>query len=217
VNDKKDGLRLVELVCTRLCHDLAGPIGTLLGVLEILREDAPDNEEAALAEEAAVDLAERLKLLRAAWGRNVDELDPTRLKHAAAGVAAKRKVQVELGGLRPDVVFAPDVARILLNLILLSVESLPGGGVVALSGGKNNSILLTISGAGAAWPAGLGSWLVDEDAAWEAVGSGVRNLQGALTALLVREYRFRLSMLMPVGLGGEGSALPPLLFEFANS
>ncbi len=214
--DKNKSLRLAELFSARLCHDLAGPIGTLLGVLEILREEQPANDEVALAEEAAVDVAERLKLLRAAWGRNADELDASRLKALMAGVADKRKVRLEVDGLRSDVVFAPEVARVVLNMVLLAVESLPGGGVVALSGDSGNRVLLTISGVRAAWPSGLASWLVDEPAAWEAIGAGARNLQGPLTALLVRDHGFRLSMLLPVGAGGQAEASPPLLLEFGS-
>jgi histidine phosphotransferase ChpT len=215
VNNKSEALRLVELASARLCHDLAGPIGTLLGALEVLREDVPDNEEATLAEEAAIDLAERLKLLRAAWGRSVEELDASRLKATVAGLADKRKVRVELDALGSDLVFAAHAARIILNSVLLGLESLPGGGTLALSGNTNGSVLLTIAGARAAWPAGLASWLVDENAAWEAIGSGERNFQGALTALLVRDYGFRLSMLMS-GRAGGGDVAPPILLEFAS-
>jgi histidine phosphotransferase ChpT len=216
VNDKKESLRLAELFCARLCHDLAGPIGTLVGALEMLREDEPANDEAALAEEAAVDVAERLKLLRAAWGHNADELGSGRLRDLVAGIAAKRKVRLDFDGLPPGVIFSPGTARVVLNLVLLAIESQPGGGILALSGDGESSVLLTVSGVRAAWPDGLATWLVDESAAWEAIGTNVRNLQGPLTALLVREHGLRLSMLMPVGAGAEAEIVPPLLLEFAS-
>jgi histidine phosphotransferase ChpT len=214
---KNASLRLAELFCARLCHDMAGPVGTLLGAMEILREEAPDSEEAALAEEAAVDVADRLKLLRAAWGWNAEELDPERLKSLVAGVAAKRKVLLDFDRLAEGMVFTPEAARVVLNLVLLAVESLPGGGVVVLCGNNEGSVLLTISGARAAWPSGLASWLLDDGAAWEAIGLGAHNVQGPLTTLLVRENGFRLSMLMPAGAGGEAEALPPLLLELAGA
>ena len=61
-----EALRLAELLCARLCHDLSGPLGALIGVLEVARDKQPDSEALALAEETAVQLAQRLKLLRAA-------------------------------------------------------------------------------------------------------------------------------------------------------
>ena len=32
-------LHLAELLAVRLCHDLSGPLGTLMGALELLAED----------------------------------------------------------------------------------------------------------------------------------------------------------------------------------
>ena len=74
----------------------------------------------------------------------------------------------------------------MLNLLLLAAESLPGGGIVALSGSPAHSILVTISGPRAAWPAGLAIWLNDEAAAWQAMLADPRRLQAPLTALLAR-------------------------------
>ena len=37
-----DSLRLAELLCARLCHDLSGPLGALIGILEIAREEQPE-------------------------------------------------------------------------------------------------------------------------------------------------------------------------------
>ena len=44
-----------------------------------------------------------------------------------------------------------------LNLLLLAAESLPGGGIVALSGSPGKHVLVTIAGPRAAWPAGFGA------------------------------------------------------------
>ena len=70
-----ESLRLAELLCARLCHDLSGPLGALIGILEIAREEQPDSETLALAEDTADELVQRLKLLRAAWGQDGDDMD----------------------------------------------------------------------------------------------------------------------------------------------
>jgi len=213
VRGKSDSLRLAELVCARLCHDLAGPIGALLGTLEIVREQQPDSEEAAFAEETALEAAERLKLLRAAWSQDGDGLDIPVLLAVTAHLAASRKIQVDVAGLEPGTAFPPAAARLILNLLLLAAQSVPGGGDIALSAAGRGNVLLTISGPRAAWPAGFAEWIVDETAAWEAAISDVRNFQAALTALLARDHGFRMSMLMPVGTGNEMEASPPLLVQ----
>lgn len=205
-------MRLAELLCARLCHDLSGPLGALVGVLEIAREELPTSETVALAEETAIELAQRLKLLRAAWGQESEPLDLIRLQNFATSLTASRRLRLDLAGLEPQSVFPPPMARLLLNVLLLAAESLPGGGTVALSG-LSDRVLITISGPRAAWPAGFGNCLADENAAWEAVLRGARSLQAPLTALLVRGLGYRLSMLMPAGAGGDGDASPPLLLS----
>ena len=37
---ESDALRLGELVCARVCHDLGGLAGTLAGALQLAQEDA---------------------------------------------------------------------------------------------------------------------------------------------------------------------------------
>jgi histidine phosphotransferase ChpT len=206
-------LRLAELISARLCHDLSGPLGALIGVLEIARDEQPASETLAIAEDTAVELAQRLKLLRAAWGQDGDEMDVARLHGFADSLFASRRVGLDLTGLAPDALFPPQAARVVLNLLLLAAESLPGGGLVALSGSPAESILVTISGPRAAWPAGLGVWLTDEAAAMEAMLANARGLQAPLTALLARAHGFGLSMLMPAGPISEADYSPPLLLS----
>ena len=104
-------MRLAELLCARLCHDLSGPLGALIGVLEIAREEQPDSETLALAEDTAVELAQRLKLLRAAWGQDGDDLDVARLRGFADSLSTQPAGAAGPDGLEPDAVFPPPAAR----------------------------------------------------------------------------------------------------------
>jgi histidine phosphotransferase ChpT len=209
----QDLLRLAELFCARLCHDLSGPLGALIGILDLAREEAPDSETVSLAEETAAELAQRLKLLRAAWGRESDDLDKGRLQEFGAGLLSGRRLRLDLDGLAPNRLFSPPAGRVLLNLLLMAGESLPGGGMVALADAPSNGVLVTISGARAAWPAGISHWLTDPDAAVDAILADPRRLQAPLTALLVQGYGYRLSMLMPASAVGESELSPPLLLS----
>jgi histidine phosphotransferase ChpT len=211
-----EALHLAELLCARLCHDLSGPLGALIGVLEVAREEQPDSETLALAEDTAVELGQRLKLLRAAWGLEGDDMDVTRLRGFADCLSSSRRVRLDLAGLAPATVFPPPVARIVLNLVLLAAESLPGGGIVALSGSSSSAILVTISGPRAAWPAGFAVWLNDGTAAWAAMIADPRRIQAPLTALLARDLGLRLSMLMPAGPMGDAEVAPPLLLTLRD-
>ena len=70
-----EALRVAEMLCARLCHDLSGLLGSLIGVVEIAREEQPESEALAVAEETAVEMGQRLKLLRAAWGMSEGAMD----------------------------------------------------------------------------------------------------------------------------------------------
>ncbi len=210
-----EALRLAEMLCARLCHDLSGLLGSLIGVLEIAHEEQPDSEALAIAEETAVELGQRLKLLRAAWGLEAEALDLIRLQSFADSLSSTRHLRLDLGGLDPEAVFPPPEARLILNVLLLAAESLPAGGIIALSGSPASNILITIAGVRAAWPAGLAACVADEAAAWTAVTADPRNLQAPLTALLARAHGFRLSMLLPTG-AEDGNTAPPLLLSPAT-
>jgi len=196
-----EGLRLAETVACRLCHDLSGPIGNLNQALEMAATDVPaDNEAFALARQAAADLARRLRWCRAAWGADGPALNLASLRN----LVVEPRHHLDLTGLPPDTMFAPTVARVLLNILLLAKESLPQGGRIAL-GGTGSDIFIAIDGPDAAWPAGTALCLVDEDAAIGAVADP-RTLQMPLTALLARGLGLRLSILLGVNPGGA----PPL-------
>jgi histidine phosphotransferase ChpT len=70
-----DIIRLVELICARLCHDLGGLIGTVGNALDMVTEDAGQgNEVLAFASSAASALTQRLRLMRTAWGPESDAI-----------------------------------------------------------------------------------------------------------------------------------------------
>jgi histidine phosphotransferase ChpT len=191
-----DALRIAEVLAARLCHDLAGPVGSLNQALELV----PQNGDGlVLARQAAAELARRVKLLRAAWTSDGPDLGLSQLRDLAP-----ERLTLDLFGLPGGTVFQPPMARLVLNLILLAQESLPAGGLVSLYGTASD-LIVTIAGANAAWPAGLALCLTDPDAALAAL-TAPRTLQMPLTALLSQGLGLRLSMLIGAGKGGP----PPL-------
>ena len=149
---------------------------------------------------AAAELVDKIRLMRAAWGAGGSALGLEGLKGLTKGLRA----ELDLAALRPDTVWSPGMARVLLSVLVLANESLPLGGRVAVSGSAVD-VFVAIHGTKAAWPAGLALCLTDEDAAMAAVADP-RKLQMPLTALLAFGLDLRLSLL----LGGGQGAIPPL-------
>ena len=95
-----DPVRLAELVCARLSHDLGGLLGSLTGVLDLAREAAGGSEEElALAVETAQEIAGRLRLLRAAWGGGSGAVAIAELQDFRRGITGHRRVRLDLSGL----------------------------------------------------------------------------------------------------------------------
>ena len=209
----QDPLQIAELFCARICHDLSGPLGTLMGATELALEEAPAPPEAlSVAADSAASLGQRLRLLRAAWGGDAGPLDVARFQELADGLTLGKRVKVDLSELEPASAFAPAAARLALNVLLMATEAVAGNGRVAMSGSAAGDILVTIDGPRAAWPEGLAQYLTDEDAALQAL-TRARTLQGPLTALLARRAGSRLSILMG---GPNPGTPPPLLLALAT-
>jgi len=142
-----DPLRLPAALAARICHDIAGPLGSLVGTLDMLAEDG-DPEALALARESAAILSARLRLLRAAWAEDV-EVPGTRIMQALVpGLPNAERLRVTL---ELDPVMAPSLRRLGLNLLLLGSAALPRGGDILLQG-HDGGLRLRVDGRNAAWP-----------------------------------------------------------------
>lgn len=210
------GLRLAELLAMRLCHDISGPLGTLMGSLDMVNEDPEAAEEAlSLATEVSAGLVKRLRFLRAAWGGGTAALDVQELRALAEGLPHTRRLTIDFDQLATNITFAPPAARLILNLLLLAVESLPGGGNITLTGDPRRDVIITIAGPRAAWPSGFATCIADEAQAWAALadegGETSRVMQGPLTALIARAAGMRLGFLM----AARPEAAPPLILSHA--
>ncbi|MBV8578514.1 MAG: hypothetical protein JOZ58_26210, partial [Acetobacteraceae bacterium] len=101
-----DPFRLAELLCARICHDLSGPVGSLMGVIELaFEESASESESLAVAGQAATVLRARLELLRAAWAGELGTLELGEIKRLAKGIPNGTRTMLDTTGLSASVVF----------------------------------------------------------------------------------------------------------------
>lgn len=134
-------LALAALLCSKLCHDLVGPIGALNNGIEILA----DEEDPAMRAQAfellgasAAEASRRLRFFRLAFGvagSAGQRIAQGEIKGAVEGYFAASKVRlawpVETPGAAPDL--DKREAKLLLNLILLAAAALPRGGMLTLT------------------------------------------------------------------------------------
>lgn len=132
-------LRVTQLLCSRLCHDLAGAAGAVNAGLELLEDGGVGGDTggaASLVASSAKQVTNRLQFFRAAFGMGggVDGslADARKLAMtlvAGGNVALEWPASV---GANATVAVAPDAQRLLLVVVLLAVESLPRGGTVSV-------------------------------------------------------------------------------------
>lgn len=131
-------LRVAELLASRLCHDLVGPVSAVSNGMELLQEEMTPSE-AADAVRLASDSAERssatLQFYRLAFGMAGSREAPSvgELRRVAQAFLGQGKVSLQWPETPlPD--NAPqDTGKLLLNLLALGVEALPRGGTLAVT------------------------------------------------------------------------------------
>ena len=130
-------LRLSQLVCSRLCHDLVGAAGAVNAGLEILAEmGGLDDSAMALATNSGHELTRRLAFYRVAFGAGG-------AGNNGSDVAVMKKLSSEFlqsGNTKLDwpdpedglQTLDPIMGKLLLNLVLIASECLPRGGRVSV-------------------------------------------------------------------------------------
>lgn len=151
--DESD-LELAQLLCTRLCHDLAGPIGAVAAGVELIGDDPAmaDAETIGLIGDSSSAASRKLKFLRAALG--LSQNSGGDLKNLADGyVAAIAGPGARIEVIWPAASLLDKAARSLgagwprtfLNLFLLALEAQPGCRAIEVTLESAGTIGVTIT------------------------------------------------------------------------
>lgn len=162
-------LKIGQLLCSRLCHDLIGPAAAVSAGGELmLDEDASAADGADVRDlivESGRQLAGRLSFFRVAFGpaaARAGGLSRAQVRELAQGFLHGGRVQLDWPATTgaDDRSLAADAARVLLCLILLAVDALPHGGRLGVGirpQASGTGLSLTATGRSA----GIGDELVD--------------------------------------------------------
>ncbi len=143
---------LAALMCARICHDLVGPVSATGAALSIL--DEPDQEDMAedalrLVRESAEQMRAKLEFARMAFGAGgaaPGEVEADMIQRLAGDMFRTAKAELVW---KLDAAGLPKhAARILLNLILLGVESAPRGGEIRIEASRAGGVRLRVVASG---------------------------------------------------------------------
>lgn len=157
-------LDLIALICSRLCHDLAGSIGAVNNGVELLAEEtdpAMREEAIGLIAQSANDAARRLAFFRLAFGASGSTTEPmamSELARIAGQYFDGGKLSLSLPDSGPDLPKA--LAKALLLGLVLAAQALPRGGNLQLT--KNGSgWCVTGSGTSLRWTDAVAAGLTE--------------------------------------------------------
>ncbi len=154
--------RVTELLISRLCHEVVGPIGAINNGVELIEEMGEDMVADAmqLIGSSAKQAAARVQFLRVAYGRTGrSETRAADLRSIASTALAHGRVSLDwpMGAIAPDI---PDGAGgLILNLIEIGTSALPRGGTLGVEIGRQ--IVVTAEGQNAQIPADLATAMTD--------------------------------------------------------
>jgi histidine phosphotransferase ChpT len=154
-------LRVMELLSSRLCHDLISPIGAVNNGMELLEEVPDDPETVAdavgLAGGSARQASNLLQFYRLAYGqagRRGAGGGAADLVDLARGYAKAHKSEIAWPVDERWADVGPEAAKLTLNMIALGAEALPRGGTLTVALGAGEPVHPEIRAAGRG--AGLG-------------------------------------------------------------
>ncbi|WP_417430237.1 histidine phosphotransferase family protein [Kiloniella sp.] len=142
--------RVLELLSSRLCHDLVGPVGAVNNGLELMADDSFGMADDALklATSSASQAAATLQFYRLAYGLAGSRMgsDYATLNQLAVNYLSHTKVDFKWPDLTAPEGLPDNGGKVLLNLIALGVEMLPRGGVItALSGNADTGAFVAVT------------------------------------------------------------------------
>ncbi len=150
-------LELAQLLCTRLCHDLAGPVGAVAAGVELIGGDPTqaDIETLGLIGSSSAAASAKLKFMRMALGAAGGAGDVRLLLEgyvdATAGPGGKTAVILP----SPETLAVGAAAlgarwtQVLLNLCLLALESVPGCRKLAMQVDTRGHLAVVVEASGA--------------------------------------------------------------------
>lgn len=146
---------LLELLSSRICHDLVSPVGAINNGIEFM-EDAGDDKESItqateLISHSAQSAAARLQVFRIAYGAggrdgNIKAEDIQ--KAFGALIRADGKVRQSWDPFGPLGIDAKEkgFSKMLMCALVLGMECLPKGGTVFVDAGDSNETIIKAEG-----------------------------------------------------------------------
>lgn len=141
-NNMLEDIDLAALLCSRVCHDVISPVGAIANGLEVLEdEDDPDMRQIAhdLIAQSAKSASAKLQFCRMAFGAAGSmgtQIDLGEAGDVTAMFIGNEKVTLKWNAPRQQ--RAKSEVKLLLNMVLMGMSSIPRGGDIIVDAEQDN-------------------------------------------------------------------------------
>ena len=144
---------LAALLCSRVCHDVIGPVGAIVNGLEVLEDEKdPEMREIAieLIKKSAASASARLQFCRLAFGAAGSigaSVDTGDAESVTRGLIVNERTALVWNP--PRQFAAKNKVKLLLNLNLIAFSAIPRGGVVTVDfTGQDETLAIRVEAKG---------------------------------------------------------------------
>ncbi len=148
-----EALDLAALLCSRVCHDVISPVGAIINGLEVL-EDEKDEDMRGFAldliKKSARGASARLQFCRLAFGAAGSAgalIDTGDAEQVARGLLSDERTKLAWNATRA--LLPKNKVKLILNLYLIAVATVPRGGTIAVTiDGLDEDLTVSVEAAG---------------------------------------------------------------------
>ena len=156
MSDNKHTAAVLELLASRICHDIISPVGAINNGIELMQELGPDglDDGLELVGYSAAQSAAKLSAFRLAYGTGGRDphIKPEDVqKNFGELIRAEGKISQAwdpYGKLGPDPL-PLGYCKMLMGTMMLAAESIPKGGYISVRPAGDNSSVIIAEGEGA--------------------------------------------------------------------
>ncbi|MEO1198372.1 MAG: histidine phosphotransferase family protein [Pseudomonadota bacterium] len=159
-NKAPEGLDLAAMMCSRVCHDVIGPVGAINNGLEVLEDEKSEDMRAFaldLIKKSAAQASAKLQFARLAFGAGSTTGSTMSLgdvEDVARGFIESDKLSLAWNA--APAMLDKNQVKLLANLLMIAANTIPRGGTVTVDADAEPArFTVTCSGINARVPAGV--------------------------------------------------------------
>ena len=128
--------RVIDLVCSRICHDLISPVSAINNGIELIGEtdEGVGGDAFSLIADSAAIVAGRLAVMRYAYGAATPGLDEVRTLSLDYFGDSKIHLSWPKTGLNAELSGRQGFPKLILNVVLTLAEAIGAAGTIVLEG-----------------------------------------------------------------------------------